>query len=121
MVPEKNYLPKLFIKPAPGHRIFYLCEGDPVDVNPAIDSSIASLADRYDYMLVKEPIEISPSPVIAPETDLRGQLRIDEPGTEPVGGIGQAWADGSPYLAPSICWSHFSVNTLTLYKRVDII
>ncbi|MBT6847106.1 MAG: right-handed parallel beta-helix repeat-containing protein, partial [Planctomycetaceae bacterium] len=79
----------LFVAPTPSDRIFYLCGGDAVNVNPAIDSSIASVPDRYDFVLVKEPIEISPSPVIAPGIDLRGQLRIDDPSTEPVGGIGQ--------------------------------
>ncbi|MEC7565996.1 MAG: Ig-like domain-containing protein [Planctomycetota bacterium] len=81
--------PTLFVNATRPSRNFYLCGGDGVNVNPAIDSAIASLEDRYDYVLVKDPIGISRSPVIAPPLDIRGQLRIDDPNTEPIGGIGE--------------------------------
>jgi len=68
---------------------FYLSDGTGTAPNPAIDSSVGSLEDRYNFVLVKDPLGIAPSPVIAPIRDMRGQLRVDNPNSEPVGGLGQ--------------------------------
>ena len=68
---------------------FYLSAGTAQDPNPAIDSSVGSLEDRFNFVLIKDPLDIARSPVIAPARDLRGQLRVDDPNTEPVGGIGE--------------------------------
>ncbi|MBT7256111.1 MAG: tandem-95 repeat protein [Planctomycetaceae bacterium] len=76
----------LFVSPATDN--FYLTSGTALSPNPAIDSSIGSLEDRFGYLQVKSPLGISPSPVIAPVRDLYGQLRVDDPNSEPVGGIG---------------------------------
>ncbi|MEO8493491.1 MAG: GEVED domain-containing protein, partial [Planctomycetota bacterium] len=63
---------------------FYLKEG-----SLAIDSSIDSLLDRDDFRRVKNPLEISPSPILAPDYDLNGLLRVDDPDVEPPFGIGE--------------------------------
>ena len=68
---------------------FYLSGGTSTVPNPAIDSSVGSLEDRFGFVLVKDPLGIAKSPIIAPARDLRGQLRVDDPGSEPVGGIGE--------------------------------
>ena len=68
---------------------FYLSGGTATEPNPAIDSSVGSLEDRYGFVLVKNPLGIAHSPVIAPVRDMRGQLRVDNPNSEPVGGLGQ--------------------------------
>ncbi|HND52201.1 MAG TPA: Ig-like domain-containing protein, partial [Pirellulaceae bacterium] len=46
----------------------------------AIDSSLGSLQDRNDYKTrVKQPLGIAASPIIAPDHDITGQLRYDDP------------------------------------------
>jgi VCBS repeat-containing protein len=55
----------------------------------AIDSSIGSLLDRADLVRVKNPHNIAESPIIAPSTDLTGQLRVDDPSVEPPSGFGE--------------------------------
>lgn len=45
----------------------------------AIDSSLKSLADRIDLIRVKDPLGIGVSPILAPELDVYGQLRSDDP------------------------------------------
>jgi hypothetical protein len=62
----------LFVDPANDN--FLLAEN-----SPAIDSSIDSLEDRQDLVFVKDPLGISESPILAPETDVFGQLRVDDP------------------------------------------
>ena len=62
---------------------FYLVSGA-----AAIDSAINSLQDRTEYTAVNGPVGIAPSPVIAPELDLYGQLRGDDPSQGSAPGLG---------------------------------
>lgn len=61
----------MFVDAANGN--FYLAEG-----SLAIDSSVASTGDRAFLRSVRDPLGISPSPIIAPERDVTGQLRVDD-------------------------------------------
>ena len=61
-----------FVNPSAGN--YYL--------NPqskAIDSSIDTLQDRAGVVSYKQTLGISPSPILAPQYDLYGQLRADDP------------------------------------------
>ena len=54
-----------------------------------IDSSFEVLQDRGDFIqTVKEPVGISPSPIIAPSIDAYGQSRVDDPFVTTPGGVG---------------------------------
>ena len=53
---------------------FYLALG-----SQAIDSSLNRLDDRPAMVAVTSPLGIPPAPIVAPERDLYGQLRIDDP------------------------------------------
>ena len=70
-----------FVNAAGGN--FYLVGG-----SEAIDSSVNSLQDRSEYVAVKSPLAIAPSPMIAPDRDLYGQLRGDEPEVASAPGLG---------------------------------
>lgn len=72
----------LFLDPA--HNNFYLAFG-----SQAIDSSLNSLADRPSIAAVKSAIGIPQSPILAPDRDLFGQLRVDDPNQSPPPGLGQ--------------------------------
>ena len=78
----------LFVDPRFGVNNFYLDPGTPENPNRAIDSSVSSLAERFEFNLVKEPIGLAPSPIIAPVRDVTGQLRVDDPSVEPPNGLG---------------------------------
>ncbi|MFL2869380.1 MAG: Ig-like domain-containing protein [Pirellulaceae bacterium] len=78
----------LFVDPSIGIENFYLAPSTNVFPNRAIDSSISSLEDRFDHELVKEPMGIPSSPILAPERDVTGQLRVDDPSVEPPNGLG---------------------------------
>ncbi|MFP6750256.1 MAG: hypothetical protein VB855_01155, partial [Pirellulaceae bacterium] len=78
----------LFVQPAGNAPNYYLAPGTAQDPNRAIDSSIASLEERFRFNLIKDPVGIAPSPILAPDRDLTGQLRVDDPATEPAGGLG---------------------------------
>ena len=68
----------------PARRIYIPATGSNV-----IDSSFASLPDRADFLqTVKEPVGISPSPIIAPGFDVYGQARVDDPLVATPGGVG---------------------------------
>lgn len=54
----------------------------------AIDSSINSLQERPEMAKVTNPLGIPSSPILAPATDLYGQLRLDDPSTPSLPGIG---------------------------------
>lgn len=54
-----------------------------------IDSSIDSLPERQSLTTVRNALNIPPSPVLAPELDVNGQLRIDDPNVEPPSGLGE--------------------------------
>jgi hypothetical protein len=55
----------------------------------AIDSSMESLEDRASLVSVRQPLGIQKSPIIAPEVDVFGQLRADDPSVEPGNGAGE--------------------------------
>ena len=59
----------LFTNPGLGN--YYLKE-----FSPAIDSSLDSLVDRPQMTAVTGPLGISPSPILAPSTDINGQQRV---------------------------------------------
>ena len=79
----------LFVDPSLGIENFYLAPSTNERPNLAIDSSIASLEDRFTFELLKDPLGIPSSPIIAPSRDVTGQLRVDDPDVEPPNGIGQ--------------------------------
>ena len=54
-----------------------------------IDSGIDSLPERPLFANVKKSVGISVSPVIAPDRDAVGQLRVDDPTVSPPSGLGQ--------------------------------
>ncbi len=62
---------------------FYLAPG-----TRAIDSSVNSLPDRPALTVVTGPMGIPPSPILAPDFDLIGQLRVDDPTVAPPPGLG---------------------------------
>ncbi|MCU0960896.1 MAG: dockerin type I domain-containing protein [Pirellulaceae bacterium] len=72
----------LFVDPA--NYNFLLAAG-----SKAIDSSIDSLEDRQNLFFVKDPLGISKSPILAPERDVFGQLRADDPSVNTPEGQGQ--------------------------------
>ncbi|HUE72938.1 MAG TPA: GEVED domain-containing protein [Pirellulaceae bacterium] len=86
--------------PTLGSNFIVLLPGEPLFVNPlrrnfyladnskAIDSSLNSLADRPSITAVKSPLGISPSPILAPDRDALGQLRVDDPTQDPPPGLG---------------------------------
>ena len=71
----------LFVRPESGN--YY-----PVAGSAVIDSSINSLRDRSVMTTVKQPLGIGASPVLAPETDQLGQVRIDDPTVATPNGLG---------------------------------
>lgn len=71
----------LFLDAANGN--FYLAPG-----TRAIDSSVNSLPDRTAMTVVTGPMGIPPSPILAPDYDLIGQLRVDDPTVAPPPGLG---------------------------------
>ena len=56
----------------------------------AIDSAVDSLLDRDDLTRVKRPLGIADSPILSPDLDVTGQLRIDDPTAEPPLGFGES-------------------------------
>ncbi len=60
----------LFVDAANGN--YYLVSG-----SPAADSSLNTLQDRFNYVNFKNQIGIPPSPIVAPDRDVFGQLRVD--------------------------------------------
>ena len=61
----------------------------PAASSPIIDSSIDSLEDRPNLVAVKQPLGIAASPILAPEYDVNGQLRVDDPSVETPFGLGE--------------------------------
>lgn len=72
----------LFVDPS--FNVFYLAAG-----SRAIDSSVASVNDRSDLVRVRNPLGIPPSPILAPDRDLTGQLRVDDPTISTPSGQGE--------------------------------
>jgi hypothetical protein len=68
-----------------------LANTDPLFVNPslgnfylrarsqAIDSAVDSLLDRPAMVTMRDPLGISPSPILSPDRDAFGQLRVNDP------------------------------------------
>ena len=73
---------RLFVDPDSGN--YYPSPGSPL-----IDSSIDSLEDRLQMRQVLHPLGISESPILAPNYDASGQLRVDDPTVSPPPGMGQ--------------------------------
>jgi len=82
---------------------FYLVSG-----TAAIDSALNSLQDRPEYTVVTEPLGIPQSPVLAPDRDLYGQLRTDDPSQPTPPGLGsnvfkdRGAIDRVDFLQPSL-------------------
>jgi hypothetical protein len=84
----------------PGDFTLTLSPSDPLFVNVAtnnfylaanaraIDSSVDSLEDRPQWASYKTPLGIGLSPVLAPDRDVLGQLREDDPSVETPNGLG---------------------------------
>lgn len=60
----------------------------PVANSTIVDSALNALADRAEYTAITSPIGAPPSPVIAPDRDLFGQLRSDDPAQASAPGLG---------------------------------
>lgn len=58
------------------------------DLSKAIDSSVESLNDRNNLVALRAPVGISDSPILAPNYDALGQLRVDDPRVAPPSGLG---------------------------------
>ena len=56
--------------------------------SPAIDSAADTLGDRDALIQVRSPLGIPASPIIAPDQDLYGQKRIDDPAVAPPASMG---------------------------------
>lgn len=71
-----------------------------------IDASLDSLPDRASLLSVKQPLGLLPSPIIAPATDITGQLRVDDPSVAAPPGLGESVfkdrgaADRSDFVGP---------------------
>ncbi len=74
----------LFVNAAAGN--FYPAEGSAI-----IDSSEDSLQDRPNMINVRQSLGLPLSPILAPDTDLYGQLRVNDPNVAPPsGGVGKS-------------------------------
>lgn len=65
------------------NRRFYLASG-----SPAIDASLESLQERTELTQVKSPLGLPLSPMLAPDRDVIGQLRVDDPNVNSPAGLG---------------------------------
>jgi hypothetical protein len=84
----------------PGDFPIILANNEPLFVNAAvgnfylkaqsraIDSSVDSLLDRPGLVTVKNPMGIAVSPIISPDRDGVGQLRVDDPSVSTPNGFG---------------------------------
>jgi hypothetical protein len=71
----------LFVDPAKGN--FFLAEG-----TRAIDSSLDFLQERTSVRAVMNAVGIESAGIAAPNTDVHGILRVDDPSVEPPSGVG---------------------------------
>ena len=80
----------------------------PAPSSPVIDSSIDSLEDRPSLLAVKQPLGLAASPILAPQYDSLGQLRIDDPAVETPFGLGEnvfkdrGAQDRADFVGPSV-------------------
>ncbi|MDA9718555.1 fibronectin type III domain-containing protein [Planctomycetaceae bacterium] len=75
-----------FVNAAAGN--FYPNSGTENAPNGLIDSSMGSLQDRTAFNTVTEGLGIGESPIVAPERDIYGQLRRDDPDVANTPGLG---------------------------------
>lgn len=68
---------QLFVNPATNN--FYPAASIPGANNPIVDSSRNNFNDRAAYIAATGPLGIPPSPILAPNFDRFGQLRVDDP------------------------------------------
>lgn len=72
-------------------RVFVNAQGSqflPARFSPVIDSSIDSLQERESFRTIKQAMGISNSPILAPERDAAGLLRVDDPEVSTPSGLG---------------------------------
>jgi len=62
----------------------------PREDSPIIDSSVDSLNDRFSMVQLRDPLGIPESPILAPNYDVLGQLRVDDPNVAPPPGLGES-------------------------------
>ncbi len=80
----------------------------PAPSSPVIDSSIDSLQDRPSLVAVKQPLGMASSPIVAPQYDSNGQLRVDDPSVETPSGLGsnifkdRGAQDRADFVGPSV-------------------
>lgn len=80
----------------------------PAPSSPIIDSSIDSLEDRPSLLAVKQPLGLAASPILAPQLDSTGQLRVDDPAVETPFGLGEnvfkdrGAQDRADFVGPSV-------------------
>ncbi len=71
----------LFVDAA--NKNFYLAEG-----SQAIDAAVDAIQERAEISQVVNPLGIDSTPLLAPERDITGQLRVDDPSVTSSGGVG---------------------------------
>jgi hypothetical protein len=92
---------ELFVDPTGG--LFY-----PQQKAKSIDSSVDSLVDRAILLSVKQPLGLDASPILAPNFDLNGLLRVDDPSITSSNGTGQnvfkdlGAQERSDFLGPTV-------------------
>lgn len=73
----------------------------------SIDSSIDSLPERTAFESIKRAIGIPLSPILSPDRDVTGQLRVDDPSVDTPGGLGanvfkdRGSLDRADFIGPS--------------------
>ncbi len=73
----------------------------------AIDSSVDSVQDRTAMVTIRQPLGIASSPILAPNVDLYGQARVDDPSVASPSGLGgnvfkdRGAIDRSDFAGPS--------------------
>ncbi len=73
----------LFVASTIANRRFYLAAG-----SKAIDSSLEALQERPELTQVKNSIGLPLSPMLAPDLDVTGQRRVDDPSVNSPAGLG---------------------------------
>lgn len=87
-IAETNAAAPLFVSPLTGN--FYLAGRTGGLSNQAVDSALDTLADRPAITVVQASLGIPQSPIISPNTDRFGQLRVNDPSQPPSGGAGSS-------------------------------
>ena len=80
----------------------------PAANSPIIDASIDSLQDRSSLVSVKNSVGIGSSSILAPQYDVNGLLRVDDPGVSSPSGLGEnvfkdrGAQDRADFIGPSV-------------------